>query len=176
MEIRQIKTDEASYAFVEQLLHDAFPPEERRDTPQQRAYTDQHPLFHCCLISENGSNVGLITYWQFDDFYYIEHFAIDPTLRNGGYGKRALESIEQLLNKPIVLEVEAPTDELSTRRIGFYRRLGFTLCEHPYLQPPYRPGDGELPMFLMTYGDIDMNKEFERVRDAIHREVYGVIR
>ncbi len=174
MEIRRIKTDDEAYAFIEQLLHDAFPPEERRDTPQQRAYTDHHPMFRSCLISESGSPVGLISYWDMGDFHYIEHFAIDPTLRNGGYGKRALEHIEQTLHHPIVLEVEAPTDELSTRRIGFYRRLGFTLCERPYMQPPYRQGDGELPMFLMTYGDIDMEKEFERVRDTIHREVYGV--
>ncbi len=57
-------------------------------------------------------------------FYYIEHFAIDPSLRNGGYGKRVLEvdELKKQLKGPIVLEVEEPNDEMSTRRIHFYKR------------------------------------------------------
>ena len=107
------------------------------------------------------------------DFYYIEHFAIDPSLRNGGYGKRVLESIQTKLQGPIVLEVEEPTEEMSIRRINFYKRLNFTLHEKPYMQPPYRTGDSGLPMLLMTYGDIDMEKDFDKVKNMLYKEVYG---
>lgn len=73
----------------------------------------------------------MISYWTMGDFYYIEHFAIDPSLRNGGYGKRVLEMIKKQLKGPIVLEVEEPNDEMSTRRIHFYKRLEFTLHKKP---------------------------------------------
>lgn len=174
IEIKQVKTtDQAHYAFLEELMHTAFPQQERRDTPQQREYSDNNPIFHSNILLENGKPIGMISYWNMGDFYYIEHFAIDPSLRNGGYGKRVLESIKEKLQGPIVLEVEEPTDEMSTRRINFYKRLEFTLHEKPYMQPPYRQGDTELPMFLMTYGAINMEEDFERVKNAIYKEVYG---
>lgn len=174
IEIRQVKTqDEVNYAFVEDLMHTAFPQEERRDTFQQRDFSDTNPLFCNNIILENEQPIGMISYWRMNRFFYIEHFAIDPNLRNGGYGKRVLEAIQEKLQGPIVLEVEEPTDEMSTRRINFYKRLGFTLYERPYMQPPYRKGDSGLPMFLMTYGDIDMEQSFEQVRDTLYKEVYG---
>ena len=42
IEIKQVKTqDEVNYTFVEKLMHTAFPQEERRDTVQQREYSDK---------------------------------------------------------------------------------------------------------------------------------------
>lgn len=174
IEIKQVKTqDEANYAFVEELMHIAFPQEERRDAYQQREYTDTHPLFCNNIILEDKKPIGMISYWNMGDFYYIEHFAIDPTFRNGGYGKRVLEAIKEQLQDPIVLEVEEPTDEMSTRRINFYKRLGFILHERPYMQPPYRKGDNDLPMFLMVYGEMNMDNNFEKVKNTLYKEVYG---
>lgn len=174
IEFRKVRTqDEAEYAFVEELMHTAFPPEERREVIQQREYSDHNPLFYNNIILEEDRPIGLISYWNMDDFFYIEHFAIDPNLRNGGYGKHVLEAIKEKLQRPIVLEVEKPTDEISTRRINFYQRLEFMLHEKPYMQPPYRQGDSGLPMLLMTYGNIDMDKDFEKVRNILYKEVYG---
>ena len=174
IEIKQVKTkDQADYAFVEELMHTAFPQEERRDTEQQRAYSDHHPLFCSNIVLEDGTPIGMISYWTMTDFYYIEHFAIDPARRNGGYGRRVLEAIKERLKGPIVLEVEMPNDEMSIRRIHFYKRLEFTLHHKPYMQPPYRKEDSGLPMLLMTYGNIDMESDFEKVRDTLYKEVYG---
>ena len=134
IEIKQVKTqDEVNYTFVEKLMHTAFPQEERRDTVQQREYSDNNLRFCNNIILENGNSIGMISYWTMGDFYYIEHFAIDPSLRNGGYGKRVLEMIKKQLKGPIVLEVEEPNDEMSTRRIHFYKRLEFTLHKKPYI-------------------------------------------
>jgi hypothetical protein len=36
---------------------------------------------------------------------------------------------------PVLLEVEHPTDELSRRRIDFYKRAGFVHNEHKYRHP-----------------------------------------
>ena len=79
IEIKQVKTqDEVNYTFVEKLMHTAFPQEERRDTVQQREYSDNISVFCNNIILENGNSIGMISYWTMGDFYYIEHFAIDP--------------------------------------------------------------------------------------------------
>ena len=40
------------------------------------------------------------------------------------------------------------------------------------MQPPYRTDDSGLPMLLMTYGDIDMEKDFDKVKNMLYKEVY----
>ena len=99
---------------------DSFPPEEYRQLEQLREYTDRTGNFHNNIIFDDDLPVGFITYWDFDSFYYVEHFATNPALRNGGYGKRTLEYLCNYLKRPIVLEVERPIEEMAKRRISFY--------------------------------------------------------
>lgn len=175
IKLREIKTThEQEYNFVEKLLLTAFPEIERRENEAQRFYTDNNPLFHCYLIESETTFVGLVNLWIFEEFGYIEHVAIDPNLRNGGYGKLVLDKVKELCGKlPIILEVEHPSDEMSSRRINFYQRAEFILHEVPYIQPPYRVGGEELPLYLMSYGAIDMKEAYERVKQRIHKEVYN---
>lgn len=174
MEIRKIYTNDADYSFFEELIQEAFPKQERRDTEKQRILTDTNSQFHCNIISDKKIPIGLITYWEFKDFLYIEHFAISPQHRNQGYGERILQRLKAQINVPIVLEAEEPNDTLSKRRINFYQRLGFVLHEQPYLQPPYRKGEEWLPLKLMTYGNIDMNQKYHLVKAQIYKGVYQV--
>lgn len=173
IEIRRIRSTDATYAFVRQLLTTSFPPEEYRDLKEWERYTDEKEEFHNQVIVAQDKPIGLFSYWDFGAFAYGEHFAIDPQCRNHGYGRKVIEAICKQLNKPLVLEVEMPDNELARRRIEFYRRQGFQLWESPYQQPPYQAGYPTLPMYLMVYGDIE-EKEFDAVTRIIHREVYGV--
>ena len=136
IEIKQVKTqDEVNYTFVEKLMHTAFPQEERRDTVQQREYSDNNLRFCNNIILENGNSIGMISYWTMGDFYYIEHFAIDPSLRNGGYGKRVLEMIKKQLKGPIVLEVEEPNDRNEHTPYSLLINVWNSLCiKSPYMQ------------------------------------------
>ena len=172
----EIKTHNEHYLFVEKLLQSAFPEEERRDDKQQRAYTDHNQKFHCLLIRDFDKPIGLLTYWDFTDFVYIEHFAIHEKMRNGGYGGQALKAFLQEIGRPVVLEVEMPRvkGDITHRRIAFYRRQGFSLRRMAYKQPPYREGDEWLPMKLMSSGKVKWLKIADMVRDTIYREVYGV--
>ena len=108
------------YSYMEKLMTQSFPSEEYRELEELRKYTDTKTHFYNNIIFHNNTPVGLITYWDFGHFYYIEHFAIDPTQRNGGYGKSVLNHLCQLLKHPIVLEVEIPEEEMAKRRINFY--------------------------------------------------------
>lgn len=173
--IKQIRSAQIEYYnFVEKLYLSAFPKEERRSLELQREYTDENPLFYNNIILSDNTPVGFISYWDFDDFYYVEHFAISSSQRNGGYGQKVLTYLKEKLSRPIVLEVEKPTDEFSTRRINFYKRLGYILWENEYLQPPYNEGDGHLPMHLMIWGDLDTERDFEQIKNKLYKVVYKV--
>ncbi len=165
--------DQSLYQFMEDLMVASFPKEEYRELPILQKYTDTKEYFYNLIILDDDTPVGFITYWDLNEFFYVEHFAIDSSRRNGGYGKQVLEWLQTQLNKPIVLEVELPTEEMAQRRISFYERHGFVLWKEKYAQPPYRPGEAYLPMSLMVYGDISPEK-FSPIRSAIYREVYGV--
>lgn len=174
MELIPVKTTDPYYAEAERLMTDAFPPEERRPLERQRQYTDHNPLFHPQVVVENGTFAGLFNYWTLDGFLYVEHLATCPHLRGGGLGRRILDAFIRQAGQPIVLEVEPPTTDIAARRIGFYRRCGFCLWEHrTYMQPPYAADLSPLPLLLMVHGDLDEEKDFERICHEIHTKVYG---
>lgn len=96
----KIQTNHKHYDFVEELLHQSFPLNERRDDDCQRFNTDNNPLFHCYLITENvdekeESLIGLITVWELNGFRYVEHLATSPAIRNKGYGKLIMEALKR---------------------------------------------------------------------------------
>ena len=95
---------------------------------------------------------GFLAVWEFESFTYIEHFAVDPVLRNSGTGSAMLQELVRKYQKQICLEVELPEDELTRRRIGFYERNGFVFNEYPYIQPPISKGKSPVPLRIMTYG------------------------
>ena len=82
--------DAALYGYMERLMQASFPAEEYRDLAQLRLYTDARPQFCNNVILLDEVPVGLFTYWDFGDFLYAEHFAVDPARRNGGVGRDAL--------------------------------------------------------------------------------------
>jgi ribosomal protein S18 acetylase RimI-like enzyme len=177
----RINTRHPQYVFVEKLLHQSFPLEERRNDAEQRNNTDHNASFFCYLIEENKNEteenqlIGFITLWKLNGFYYAEHLATSPEVRNKGYGKHIMEELkQQFADNPIVLEVERPENEMSKRRIGFYQRCGFSLCLQDYIQPAYRKGGKEVPLYLMYTGREEIDTCFSQIRDEIYRHVYGV--
>lgn len=150
-----------------ELYNLAFPEIERRPLDYQleaikmEAFNfeaildDNSSLLDDNLINNNhicNSFIGFISWWEFDDLIYIEHFAVDNSLRGGGFGKKILNNFMQEQTKPILLEVEHPHNSIQRRRINFYEREGFILNHYSYKQPPYNGQDGEfLELLTMTY-------------------------
>lgn len=165
--------NEPEIRMVRKTYEDSFPTEERRDYELVLNLIANDSRFSLTTLIRDGQYAGFITGWDFGDFIYLEHFAIDASMRNGGIGSKALKAYLGPLDKPVVLEVELPTDEMSKRRIGFYERLGLKLDTRTYFQPPYRKGDGFLEMRLMTYGPLDLEKDFDRVKEMIYKHVYN---
>ena len=115
---------------------------------------------------------GFLAVWEFESFTYIEHFAVDPVLRNSGTGSAMLQELVRKYQKQICLEVELPEDELTRRRIGFYERNGFVFNEYPYIQPPISKGKSPVPLRIMTYGSAITQDTFEEMKRVLYQRVY----
>ena len=111
--------------------------------------------------------------WEFETFIYVEHFAVNPVLRNGGVGSKMLKALTEDAEKMIILEVEPPTEEIAVRRVRFYERNGFFFNDYPYIQPSMGEGRKETPLFLMsTERKID-EEEYRMIRNTLYTKVYG---
>lgn len=164
------------YPQAEALYEKSFPEEERRDSREWHDYWLNRKEFSIwAILTDENVFAGFISYWQFDEFVYVEHFAISPTLRSNGIGGKALEHfISQYSSQPILLEVEEPCNDIAARRIAFYERHHFTLLSNPYLQPPYRPGGAAVPLHIMCTMPQVVKSKYEELVSILHREVYGV--
>lgn len=160
---------------VEKTYVESFPEAERRDfSLVKELIRGNNPRFKMFALLNKEEYAGFITVWELDEFVYVEHFAIEEAARSGGLGGKALQQYLSASERPVVLEVEHPLDEMSKRRIGFYERLGFRLDNHDYKQPPYRKDEEWLDLYLMSYGEIDLNQSYELVKAKIYKYVYGV--
>jgi GNAT superfamily N-acetyltransferase len=139
------------FGEIYQKMKSAFPYEERRDEDRQiNCFTD--PRYRLKEIETDGARVGFVSYWEYPETVFIEHFAIDEKHRGKGYGTAFLRSFVKYCPKNVILEVEPPeTSVYAKRRVGFYRRFGFFLNGGTdYAQPSYH-GGGKIPLVLMSY-------------------------
>ncbi|MFI3322985.1 MAG: GNAT family N-acetyltransferase [Rikenellaceae bacterium] len=146
----KIETEQSIYFdSCFELYTSAFPREERR-SKEYHLETMRRDKFSFDAVLDDDKFVGIVAWWDFDQIRYIEHFAVCPTLRGGGYGAKILKMFGSESQKTILLEVEYPeNDQLKMRRIEFYKRQGFVLNPHPYSHPPY-VGDSLVNLLIMT--------------------------
>ena len=98
---RVVDTAHPMYQKALELYGVSFPRHEQRErTSQERILRDGEYFFS--LIHDGNVFVGLVLYWETEDFIYIEHLCILPELRNHRYGQRALSLIQEK-QKTIIL-------------------------------------------------------------------------
>ena len=160
------RINETNFPEIYRIMQASFSDDEYRPYDEQLA-----------LFEEPESRIyympaGFLAVWEFESFIYIEHFAVDPALRNSGTGSAMLQELVKQYQKPICLEVELPEDELTRRRIGFYERNGFVFNEYPYIQPPISKGKSPVPLRIMTYKSEITREEFQKMKEILYRRVY----
>ena len=84
-----------------------------------------------------------------EDFFYLEHFAVQPSLRGQGTGSRILRELLQG-EKPFILEIEPPEDALTCRRKAFYERNGLQAQPYDHVQLPFQGGGPIVPLVIMA--------------------------
>lgn len=171
--LRKLQTDEFDAFFS--LLEVSFPPDEYRNYAEQKALlTDARYSIYVLPDTANVRIQAVITVWQFADFAFIEHFAVNPVYRNQGLGARILREIGRLLPCPLCLEAELPKTDLAERRIGFYKRNGFFVNDYPYIQPSYSEGKNPVPLLIMTTSGSVSAERFCAIRKTLYSEVYKI--
>jgi len=158
---------------VKELYLNSFPPEERRTL---KGLENQLLETGCSVISVWISQipVGLCILWEFDEFLFVEHIAVQPHLRGQKIGEKIMNQITDMSDNPVVLEIEPPLDEWSERRMNFYLRLGFQLLDVDYLQPSYTGSGPGYPMKLLANRPF-AGAELRRFISMIYQRVYKVI-
>ena len=154
------------------LMQVSFPKEEFRDYEGQKKLLDNPKYSIVSRFAGNDKLIGFISFWSLNGFNFIEHFAVNPSQRGQGTGSKMLKEFIKESDKPVVLEVELPGNEMAERRIGFYERNGFLLNTFDYYQKPLRAESSEMKLYLMSYPKKLSNKEFEQVKNEIYDNVY----
>lgn len=178
-------TSQSDFSEIYRIMQASFSDDEYRPYDEQLALFEEpeYWIYYMPAIGmERGGNhstgnstmhaAGFLAVWEFESFTYIEHFAVDPVLRNSGTGSAMLQELVRKYQKQICLEVELPEDELTRRRIGFYERNGFVFNEYPYIQPPISKGKSPVPLRIMTYGSAITRETFEEMKEVLYRRVY----
>ncbi len=165
-------------SFAKEIYNSSFPLDERRDFDLVVEMVGKEGFDFYVIKSslEDETPIGIISIWEFCDFAYIEHFAIDLSLRQKGYGSKVLNEIINKYSKPFIIEVEPPTNVEALKRIDFYKKLNFSLLDFNYLQPAYSPTQNPLQMNLMTNNILYFaNENIRKAVSLIHQKVYKVL-
>ena len=137
------------------------------DSARIAAFAD--PRFHAEAVRCGDEFIGLLYWWQGPSFRYVEHLAIRPDLRGRNLGSALFESFCR--GERVILEIDPPRDEISTRRLGFYRRLGFHDSPLPYVHPSYSRPFEPHRLVLMGYPAPLEQEEARRLADFVRRVV-----
>ena len=151
------------------LYRRSFPAHELRLWPDQQAVMND-PLYHFDLCLLDGALAGLILYWDFGAYIYVEHFCAEPSMRGHGLGTLILAELAKK-NKPIILEIDPPEDEISVRRQHFYQRLGFVANPYAYIHPSFRRPFHPHRLVLMSYPEALTYEEARGFADFIRERV-----
>ena len=176
MKIEEISVKNIIIDNIHCLYESAFPRDERRDFEDfMSLLAAPESRFSVFAFFEDDVFAGFASCWRWEEFCYLEHFAVEERMRNGGRGARYLSELVRRMSLPMIIEVEPPEDDLSRRRIGFYERNGFRLAEGiDYVQPPYSPDRNSMRLMLMTHGDICLRGADDDRILRIKADVYGV--
>ena len=157
-----------------QILSNNFPTKEIKEYNYMKD-TFHAGLYQVLTLKDNDQIVGIMSFYQHDDFRFIDYFAIDGSLKGKGMGSKMLQYFINLDDKMVILEVEHPEDEQSKRRIAFYQRNGLYLNDQfEYFVPPVRNLKHRLYFHLMSSKRKINNIEFEKYYPQILQMVYGI--
>ncbi len=151
------------------IIKDSFPKSERRTKEAFYSLFKNESCYFAVSLLKNDEVVCFFTIWKLKNFYFGDHFATRADMRNLKLGSILLNYVKETLDMPFVIEVEPDENELTHRRIEFYKRHGFVLNDFDYFLPPMMKGCKPLFMKIMSY-PIKVEKD---ITDEIYKSVYN---
>lgn len=174
MEFTNLKMED--YPSFLKLYNESFPPDERRELKDEEHLTNFIKMkggkFNAFAAKDGDLFLAFLSYWTFEGYTYIEHFAVVPEHRGKRIGALMLNHLFKEVSPNVLIEVEKPEGEEQKRRIKFYERNGFRVREEfDYTQPAYSSDKSPVEMLLMTHGDVNLHNR-DSIREML-REVYN---
>ena len=160
------------------LYNESFPFNEKRIFEDEKHLDNFIKMkggkFNAFSAVDGDLYLGFLSYWKFEGYTYIEHFAIAPDQRGKNLGRMMLNHLFKEVSPNVLVEVEPSETEEAQKRIQFYEKNGFKIRkEFNYTQPSYGgKGQTAVPMLLMTHGDVDLHN-INSIKDML-KEVYNV--
>lgn len=170
--IRLLSKDDKMFNDAIMLYRKSFPYHEQREIESQKEILSDKE-YNFDLIYDNDNFVGIILYWETLNYIYIEHFCIEPNMRNKKYGENALELLKKK-NKTMILEIDQPIDEISIRRKLFYTRVGYKENTFNHIHPPYSKFNKGHSLLVMSYPDFLTQVEYNNFNSYLKNRVMNV--
>jgi len=163
---------ERVFQQLSDLYVEAFPPEERREWGQLKEMLEEEPAMYFNAVEADGKLAGLLVYWNFGTFYYLEHLAVFAEMRNKKIGQQILDWVSEHLKGVRILEAEPAETEIATRRINYYQRNGYHILDKTYLQPSYCPGGKAFPLWIMGnetgQGPEALKEQIQTIKERVY--------
>ncbi len=154
---------------VWELYTTSFPVEEQRPYLQHKKAMLDSRFYPYVYTSDHSELLAICFYWDFVDFKYLEHFAVNPNYRNQGIGSKIIKAFSQE-EQPIILEIEPPIDAISKQRLRFYERCLFRQTNYTFQQLKYRKENDDVLLELLCNKNFD-NNLFEKFKHTIYEEL-----
>lgn len=171
------KASEKEFNKIYRIMEEAFPENEIRSRVKMYELLTQQDNYEIYCVGSVGrlerDVMGFIVIWELDDFVFFENFAIEKHMRGKGLGGLLLDLVVGNTTKPIILEVEPPIEFYQKRRVRFYQNHKIIFNNYDYLMPPLQQGYDFLPLNIMSYPNALSPKDFNYMKDLIHRCVYN---
>lgn len=172
IEVKRIQSGkETIMEPLKELYTQAFPPEERRPLDTLTAVIENNEELFFSAVFDDDQLAGLVVYWVLPNLIFLEHLAIFSEMRNRKIGQQVLTFLAENYDVRI-LEVEPICDEMTERRVNYYRRNGYEILDDNYFQPPYSDQGKQLPLWIMGSKSVSPEKLPEYIR-TIKRKVYN---
>lgn len=157
------------FSLVDDLYLRAFPWHEQREADAKRQAL-AHPDYALEAWFDDGTFVGLSGTWAFDGYSYIEHLAIDDSLRGRGYGKRLLR---QLLERHprTLLEIDPLKTDIARKRLRFYQSMGFVANDYAHAHPSYHDGIADHELIVLSYPQVLNAQAYQRFSEDLRQVV-----
>lgn len=144
--------DKERWDKVWELYEKSFPDAERRKKNDHlRAFEDER--FFPLSAWEGQQLIGIMFFWEWESYRYLEHLAVNPEFRGHGYGSQLLRHLHDS-EHTIILEIDPLNNELSVRRLQFYERAGYTLTPYRFVHLPYRIEGQKQELLILSYPEM----------------------
>jgi ribosomal protein S18 acetylase RimI-like enzyme len=170
MEFLRIEAgDKKRWDKVWELYEESFPIVERRKVEDHISACNDERFFPLS-VWDGQQLIGLMFFWEWDKYRYLEHLAVNPNLRGHGYGTQLLYYLRES-NHTIMLEIDPLINELSVRRLQFYERSGFTLTPYRFVHLPYRLDGIEQELLILSYPKMITKEQHNNFLKFVGEEV-----